>query len=319
MRFPNIPTWRTAVAGGVAAILLTAAPAMAQATAPTGAHWDEVMPAGANYQTAEFRLWLPPHEGAVRAVLVLTPGSNGDGRGAVDNPAWQAFANQEHLALIGVHFADKPPRTFAEQYIDVKRGSGDAFLTAIANLGRQAGHSELATAPLLLWGMSAGGEFNYEFTAWKPERVAAFIVNKGGVYYSGFLSDAARQTPGLLFTGEADLPSRKGVISGLFLMNRRAGALWGYVQEKGLAHVEGHSPELARTFFSGVLARRLSRTGGPLRTLSPDTGFIGDPATGDVRPAKPRETANETSAWLPTAEIAQAWAEVVKAPGPVAK
>jgi len=23
-----------------------------------------------------------------------------------------------------------------------------------------------------MWGMSAGGQFNYEFVAWKPERVA---------------------------------------------------------------------------------------------------------------------------------------------------
>ncbi len=47
---------------------------------------------------------------------------------------------------------------------------------------------EIAQAPLLLWGMSAGGEFNYEFVAWKPERVAAFVVNKGGIYYSALLS-----------------------------------------------------------------------------------------------------------------------------------
>ena len=60
---------------------------------------------------------------------------------------------------------------------------------------------KLADAPLLLWGMSAGGEFNYEFAAWKPERVVAFVVNKGNVYYTGLASDAARRVPGLLFTG----------------------------------------------------------------------------------------------------------------------
>ncbi|MBU3077475.1 hypothetical protein [Sphingomonas quercus] len=299
-----------------ALLLATAAPAAAQPAAATAGHWDEAMPAGANYQTAAFRLWLPQGSGAVRAALVLVPGSNGDGRGAVDDPEWQAFATREHVALIGVQFADKPPRGFIEQYIDVKRGSGDALLTAIARLGATAGHAELATAPLLLWGMSAGGEFNYEFTAWKPERVAAFIVNKGGVYYSGILGDVARSTPGLFFAGEADMPSRTGIVSGLFLMNRRAGALWGYVQEKGLAHVEGHSPALARTFFSEVLAQRLGRGDGPLKALTQDSGFIGDPRTGAVRPARPGETADQTSAWLPSAAAAQAWAAVVTAPAP---
>ncbi len=305
---------RLHVIGGMA-LLLLAAPAAAQPGKPT-ATWDEAIAAGANYQTAEFRLWLPPGDSAVRAVLVLTPGSNGDGRAAVDNPAWQAFAGKERLALIGVHFADKPPRGFVEQYIDVKRGSGDALLTAIDHLGVRAGHRELAVAPLLLWGMSAGGEFNYEFAAWKPERVAAFVVNKGGVYYSGILSEAARNTPGLLFTGEADMPSRIGIISGLFLMNRRAGALWGYVSERGLAHVEGHSPELARTFFAEVLAQRLPSAGGALRPLSPETGFIGDPKSGEVRPARPGDPGDQTSAWLPSAEAARAWAAVVKAPAP---
>jgi len=313
--------WRSSRLLGLAVIpaavlLALAGPALAQPAAPAGAQWDESMPAGANYQTAEFRLWLPPGEGPVRAVLVLTPGSNGDGRGAVDDPAWQAFAGREHLALVGVHLADKPPRGFIEQYIDVKRGSGDALLTAIAHLGQRAGHPELAAAPLLLWGMSAGGEFNYEFMAWKPERVAAFVVNKGGVYYSGILGDEARRTPGLLFTGEADMPSRTGIVSGLFMMNRRAGALWAYVQEKGLAHVEGHSPELARAFFSAVLAQRLPPGSTALRALSPDSGFIGDPKTGEFRPAKPGELPDQTSAWLPTVEAARAWAEVVKAPPP---
>ncbi|HEY4030057.1 MAG TPA: hypothetical protein VGM25_06910 [Caulobacteraceae bacterium] len=314
----TLQVWRAAAAaGGMAAVLLAwAAPAPAQPAAPAGAHWDEAMPAGANYQTAEFRLWLPPGAGAARAVLVLTPGSNGDGRAAVDDPAWQAFAARERVALIGVHLADKPPRGFIEQYIDVKRGSGEALLTAIAHLGQRAGHPELAAAPLLLWGMSAGGEFNYEFVAWKPERVAAFIVNKGGVYYSGILNDAARNTPGLLFTGEADMLSRTGIVSGLFMMNRRAGALWGYVQEKGLAHVEGHSPELARAFFSAVLARRLPPGAGALQALSPDSGFIGDPKTGEIRPARPGEAPDQTSAWLPSAEAARAWAEVAKAPAP---
>ena len=320
MKFPSVRAWREGLALALAAVLLTwAAPSVAQPASPASGHWDQALSAGPNYQTAEFRLWLPQGAGAVRAVLVLTPGSNGDGRGAVDDPAWQAFASKERLALIGVHVADKPPRGFVEQYVDVKRGSGDALLTAIAQLGQQAGHTELATAPLLLWGMSAGGEFNYEFAAWKPERVAAFIVNKGGIYYSGIVSEAAQKTPGLLFIGEADLPSRKGIISGLFLMNRRAGALWGFVEEKGLAHVEGHSPTLARTFFSEVLAQRLTSPGGALKPLSADTGFIGDPKTGEVRPVKSGERVDETSAWLPSEAAAKAWSEVVRTPAPAPK
>jgi hypothetical protein len=42
----------------------------------------------------------------------------------------------------------------------------------------------LEFAPVALWGVSAGVKFNYEFVCWKPERVTAFVVNKGGIYYS---------------------------------------------------------------------------------------------------------------------------------------
>lgn len=288
---------------------------IAEAQTAPASHWDETAPAGGNYETAAFRLWLPPGEGPVRALVVLSPGSNMDGRGEVDKPAWQEFATREHLALVGVYFTDKPPVGFIEQYADVRRGSGEALLNAIAALGARAGHAELAKAPLLLWGMSAGGEVNYELAAWKPERVAAFVVNKGGVYYSGILGQASRNTPGLFFTGEVDRASRTAIVTGLFLMNRRAGALWAFAQEKGLGHEVGRSPGLAIIFFSEVLAQRLPPDGvGPLRVLSPDQGFIGDIRTGDYHPAKAGERPDETTAWLPTQKAAEAWAELVRAP-----
>ena len=42
--------------------------------------FDEAIPPGVNFDKAEFRLWLPAGVKRVRAVLVLVPGSNGDGR-----------------------------------------------------------------------------------------------------------------------------------------------------------------------------------------------------------------------------------------------
>ena len=89
-------------------------------------------------------------------------------------------------------------------------------LSALGGFAKRSGHPELATAPFLMWGMSAGGQFNYEFVAWKPERVVAFVVNKGGIYYSALLSRAAREVPGMLFIGGKDLAFRNNTISGLF-------------------------------------------------------------------------------------------------------
>ena len=67
--------------------LLTALPAWRVTAA--GEVIDETVPPGANYDKAEFRLWLPSDAATVRAVVILTTGSNGDGRPMAEDAAWQ--------------------------------------------------------------------------------------------------------------------------------------------------------------------------------------------------------------------------------------
>jgi poly(3-hydroxybutyrate) depolymerase len=291
----------------VFAVLCTtvASPALA-------ATYDETIPPGVNYDKAEFRLWLPDASGPVRALVILVPGSNGDGRGQVDDPFWQAFAARRHLALVGCRFTDKPhDQMFIEDYVNVSKGSGQALLDGLASLGRKANHAEIASAPLLLWGMSAGGEFNYEFTAWKPERVVAFVVNKGNVYYTALAPLAARRVPGVLFTGENDLAFRVDAINGLFAINRRAGALWSYAQEPGVGHEVAHSREFAAVLFDEMLSARLSER-GELRALDEKSGLYGDPKTRTVQSAsESKPPAQYPVSWLPTARTAQAWEAVL--------
>ncbi len=281
------------------------------ATTGTAAPLEVSMASGANYGKADYRLWLPPEVDRVRAVLVLMPGSNDDGRPQAHNAVWQAFAIKNKLALLGCRLTDKPhDRGFIEQYADVSKGSGQTVLDALTAFAAQTHHPELATAPLLLWGMSAGGEFNYEFAAWKPERVAAFIVNKGGIYYTALLSPAACHVPGLLFIGGKDMKLRTDVILGLFALNRRVGALWALPEEPGAGHWEGHSPEISRIFFEDVLALRLAPDGS-LKAIPENTGFIGDPLTKEFLPIAQSKPADHPTSWLPTLRVAQAWQALV--------
>jgi poly(3-hydroxybutyrate) depolymerase len=285
---------------------------MTVASSALAATFDETIPPGVNYDKAEFRLWLPDASDHVRALVVLVPGSNGDGRGQVDDPFWQAFAAKRHLALVGCRFTDKPhDQMFIEDYVDVSKGSGQALLDALASLGRMSNHAEIASAPLLLWGMSAGGEFNYEFTAWKPDRVVAFVVNKGNVYYTALAPLAARRVPGVLFTGEKDLAFRVDAISGLFAINRRAGALWSYAQEPGVGHEVAHSREFAAVLFDETLLARVSES-GELRDLDEKSGLYGDSKTRTVRSAgESKPPAQYPVSWLPTARTARAWEAVL--------
>jgi poly(3-hydroxybutyrate) depolymerase len=267
---------------------------------------DHAAPPGGGYDKAEFRLWLPDAAGPVKGVVVLVPGSNGDGRPMVDDPFWQQYATRLGLGLVGCRFTDKPhDQMFIEHYVDVSKGTGPALIDALATFAQQANHAELASAPLLLWGMSAGGEFNYEFVAWKPERVIAFIVNKGNVYYTALASQAARHVPGILFTGEKDLEFRINAVAGLFAINRRAGALWAYAQEPGLGHEVGRSRDFAAIFFEEMMTLRLPG----MRPLSEKAGYIGDLKTLTFQPVADKAPSVPT-AWLPNERVARAWQAV---------
>jgi dienelactone hydrolase len=288
----------------IAAVLI-AFPAAAQT--PAGTVLEETVAPGRNYDKAEFKLWLPGDVALVRAIALLVPGSNGDGRGQVDDPVWQAFATRHKLALIGVRLTDKPhEQDFIEEYVNVSQGSGQALLDAVNAFAARAKHPELATAPFLLWGMSAGGEFNYEFVAWKPERVVAFVVNKGNIYYTALAPKAARSVPGILFTGGKDLEFRTNTITGLFAVNRRAGALWALAEEPSAAHVVGRSRDVALVLFEDALALRIG-DGSTLKPVAEKSGFLGDIKAKTFQAIGEVPTPNYPTAWLPTSRVAERW------------
>jgi poly(3-hydroxybutyrate) depolymerase len=276
---------------------------------------EDSLPAGANYNVAQFRFWSPAGDAPLRGVLVLVPGSNGDGRGMALDTVWQAFASKNQLAILACRFTDKPhEQGFIEEYIAVSRGSGDALLSALSGFAQRSGHPELANAPLLMWGMSAGGQFNYEFVAWKPERVAAFVVNKGGIYYSALLSRAAREVPGMLFIGGKDLAFRNNTISGLFAVNRRGGALWALAEEPGVAHVVGKSRDVSLVFFEDVLQLRLPKGQTTLGRLEEKSGYLGDYSAKAFAPLGDARAPGYPTAWLPTERVAREWQAMVTSP-----
>jgi dienelactone hydrolase len=275
-----------------------------------GKSLDEAVAPGTNYDKAEFRLWYPERVKSFRAVVVLVPGANADGRFDVNDRFWQAFASRHDIALIGCHYTDKShDESFIENYANAAQGSGQALLDALVAFSSRSDHPELANAPLLLWGMSAGGEFNYEFTAWKPERVAAFIVNKGGIYFSALLSAPSRRVPGLLFVGGEDLEWRKRIIAGLFAVNRSAGALWALVEEPKVGHVVGRSQELAAIFFDAVLSLRIgpNASAAPLVQLDEQSGITGELAQGSLQAPSDNIGPTRLTAWFPTERVARAW------------
>jgi poly(3-hydroxybutyrate) depolymerase len=302
----------------IASLILFAGFGVAEAQAPRQAPpplqpdpstLDESAAPGPNYDKADFRFWAPDVP-RLDGILVLNPGSNGEGRQQASDPVWRAWAATHRLAIIGTHFTDKQP-SIVEDYADVSKGSGQALLNAINAFATRSHHPELSTAPLVLWGMSAGGEVNYEIAAWIPDRVAAFIVNKGNFYYTGVASKATRAIPALLFVGESDLAYRIDAVTGIWAMNRRPGALWALVQEPNTPHAVGRSDVLSRMFFDDVLPKRINSGSATLNPMDGNSGWQGDLATHAVAPIAPgAKMPDAPTVWLPTERSAKAWAAV---------
>jgi poly(3-hydroxybutyrate) depolymerase len=297
----------------VAGLLVAASPIRSgHAQTPASSVIDDSIPPGNNFDKAQFRLWVPRESGALRGALVLVPGSNGDGRAMAQDTVWQAFATKNKLAIVACRFTDKPhEQNFIESYVNVSQGSGQALLDIIGKLATRAQHPELAAAPLLFWGMSAGGQFNYEFAAWKPERVIAFVVNKGGIYYTALTPRATREVPAMLFIGGKDLESRVSTITGLFALNRRGGALWALAEEPAAAHIVGRARDMSIIFFDDVLPMRLGDAGAPLKPLVEKSGFIGEIKAKTYLPMGETPVPNYPTAWLPTDRVARAWKAMV--------
>jgi predicted esterase len=263
---------------------------------------DKAMPSGANFKTASFRLWYPKGLDRARGILVLTTGVDGDGRGMVEDPVWQQFAVRNKVALLGCYFA-------GGNYAQAGLGSGQAMLDAITALSQTTGRCELANAPLLLWGFSAGGQYNWGFACFAPERVIAFIVNKGGYYHPTVPPPATNHVPALMFIGGSDKQYRIDDIKRIFTAGRSAGAPFALAIEPGVHHEFGSSVTVSVPYFEGVLPLRLPPgSSGPLVDIDQSKGYIGDLKTHTIAPAtttQPTDLAH--TVWLPDQATAEAW------------
>lgn len=101
---------------------------------------------------AAFRLFVPDKVEKVRAVIVLAPGIDGDGRPMVSDADWQALAGRTQSALLA--YFQK-----GGSYAVPETGSGKILLKGLKKMAADSGHPEIADAPFAVWGISLGGVY----------------------------------------------------------------------------------------------------------------------------------------------------------------
>lgn len=253
----------------------------------------------------EFRLYVPDNVSKVRSVIALVPGLNGDGRGMADDVAWQALAERTQSALLGCSMRGDA----GGSYYEAEKWSGKIFLEALKKLAVASKHPEVAEAPIALWGHSAGGQFNFNFACWKPERTIAFVANKGA-YYGLNAKPSVRKVPALWILGQKDTEVRVKNITERYQDGRKSGALWALVPEPNEGHGVGRSRDIGMVFLEEVLALRLDSL-GKLQPINPSQGWLGDLATKTVTKNAGPDAGPKTLGWLPGERTATLWVEVV--------
>lgn len=281
------------------------------------------------YDQGEVVAFLPPGVSTFRGVIYFLHGFGADSRPIVRGEAtapgcvgWcdplraelrqgsVQLAERYGLALIGTNDKPNDPGTY------------NVMLSALASFAAQSGHPELAQAPLLLLGASAGGCLAYGFTRVHSARVIGFMTVKGGCHIPTDAGVGARSVPAYFFIGEEDLPNRAVNITTVFEHNRALGALWAVAIELGTTHTWPQDLGLQIHWMEAVLAQRLpvSVTPDTPVTLNPITeasGWLGNRSTYAIAGWGCYSGDKLVASWLPTEQTARDWQGFVAGAGGV--
>lgn len=304
------------VFGALAALVLVRSPAHA-------AIFDVSTPG-----VAAFRVWVPDNVPAIRGVIVYHPGAGGDGRFMAQSAFWQAAATYFHFGVVGSQY-------LGSGYVNVKNGSGDALLRALAEVAVTSKHPELAHVAMGHFGFSNGGGVSFNWAAWKPERVIFFMENKGAFSYPN-PPDPAFLVPGIFVLGSegaqsnGDRDGNAGYNANLktaFTAGRAKGALWSLAMDWGADHIPGREALLAAAYAARLIKARVpcatpSSAPLPLAPVTAAGGFLGDNSTWR-RPVATFTRADSftgdraAASWLPDGHVAAVWAAVTTERAPV--
>jgi hypothetical protein len=267
-----------------------------------------------------FNFYLPDGVKQVRAVILVQHGNyqvpglaagweHGFGASAWD-AQWRALADKWDAALVSPCLEGPS----CDIWYDPKNGGWRSINDALATLGSQSGHPEIAQAPLVLWGFSCGGDWVGMMLKEHASSVLAAVARSGG-------SDpgpTADGVPTLLVQGGSKDHFKN---EKWFQKARARGALVAFAQDTDQGHTVADLNVLAIPFLDACLALRLPAKAAfhhpaILNVIPAATGWLGDPVTFSIA-SEPRFAGDKTTAsWLPNEALAKKWSEFANEKSP---
>ncbi len=211
----------------------------------------------------------------------------------------RALARSARVALVGT-------RTVA---IENSTVSDDGLFTALQSAAALSGHAELAGAPVLMVGLSAGSPEAAGLASRHPERTVGLLV-RVPTSVTALSPGPALGVPALVMQAELDQIDRNAAVRSIFSANRSQGAIWALAVELGVGHEDvsalGNGSMLS--WLGLVLDVRLPATpGAPLPALEVSSGWLGNQTTLEVASWADYTGDRTTASWLFSEGAARSW------------
>lgn len=262
----------------------------------------------------DFALYVPRAAGPIRGVLVTIGGPNtkrfvtGESFGAplpqaeaalqVMGGSLRALAAEHRIAILGTLRMGMPNAV----------ANDGVIMGVIADAADAIGRPELTTVPILLYGLSGGGRETSGFSARHPERVAGLFL-RSPARVDTLTTAAQWEVPTFMVLSELDAFVDNTALAAAFSVNRGTGGLWGMAMERGVPHhaLSAAQRQLTLDWLEAALQGRVNGSSGTLQTSMEQSGWLGDPSTGEVSPWGGFRGDRSSASWLPTGQFAGEW------------
>lgn len=273
------------------------------------------------FQFDDFALYLPADVPTVRGILLALGGP--DTRAFVTDGSFGAPIPELEASL---HILGQALRTLAADHGLALLGTSRSGLAELPNQPRTdelifeaigeaaeiSGRSELASAPVFLYGISGGTLQAAGFTARNPERVGALLLKVPGPP-ERLGSAEALAVPTYLILAENEVRADNQAVVAVFESNRRTGGLWAVAVEPGVPHhaLTPSHRALTVNWLRAIVGLRLGGpVPNPLRDVTESSGWLGHPEIGITAWAGyPGD--RRVASWFPSRATAEEWRKFV--------
>jgi dienelactone hydrolase len=258
-------------------------------------------------------LFLPQGPTPIRAVIVTI--GWGLGFEVYLDQRVRRFAADTRLAVMRVsvrHIAEPNASLIGPGRIPPVAASR-ILTNLLQRYAAETGRGELASAPLLLWGHSAGGGLVAGLATQLRERVIGLVrYHSGG---GGGDLKVLTELPALILVGGKDAGTGSAAEQ-MAREGRAAGAPWTFGIEPQATHQDpkdlAAASSLLVTWMSAVMQRRIGAGGQALQAVTDAGAWLGDPSTGQIALAASFLGDKAKAFWLPDEPTAREWRKVVR-------